>query len=318
VVATARKRRHFVGAFQGRISRVILPRYPVYVPSKGRYEVCYTAQFLIEDKVPFRLVVEPQEVPEYAKRFGMERILVLPRSDMKLIGARNWIKEHATAEGHARHWQLDDNISYAMRLWKQKRIRCDAGPALAATEDFVDRYENVAIAGLNYEFFLRAGPRVIPPFFRNVHVYSCTLVLNAIPHRWRSIYNDDTDICLQVLADGWCTVLVNVFSVHKCGTMTVKGGNTDALYRGDGRLKMARALERLWPRVVTTNRRFKRPQHVVKDAWRRFDTPLKLKAGLSLNELAKTPNDYGLRLTQVKDTVKSPRLRAMLAEAKDR
>lgn len=40
-----------------------------------------------------------------------------------------------------------------------------------------------------------------------VHVYSCTLILNSIEQRWRLLYNDDTDLCLQVLAAGWCTIL---------------------------------------------------------------------------------------------------------------
>ena len=40
-----------------------LPRYPVYIPSKGRAEKCYTAQFMFDDGVPFYLVVEEQISP---------------------------------------------------------------------------------------------------------------------------------------------------------------------------------------------------------------------------------------------------------------
>ena len=39
-----------------------LPKYPVYVISKGRADNCLTPKFLIQDEVPFFLVVEPQEV----------------------------------------------------------------------------------------------------------------------------------------------------------------------------------------------------------------------------------------------------------------
>ena len=52
------------------------PRYPIYVISKGRYENCLTAKFLIEDKVDFKLVVEPQEKIEYVARFGEDRVIV--------------------------------------------------------------------------------------------------------------------------------------------------------------------------------------------------------------------------------------------------
>jgi hypothetical protein len=107
-----------------------------------------------------------------------------------------------------------------------------------------------------------------------------------MPYRWRLLYNDDTDLCLQVLSGGLCTVLFNAFLVQKLGTMVVPGGNTEDLYQNDGRLRMARALERVWPGVVTTDRRFQRPQHVVKDAWRKFDTPLVRRTDLDWDEVA--------------------------------
>lgn len=288
-----------------------VPRYPIYVPSKGRAAMCLTAQFLIRDGVPFYLVVEPQERATYAASFGDDRLLVLPEDDQGLIFARNWIKDHATAAGYERHWQLDDNITRMGRWWRGKRVPCLSGVALRTVEGFVDRYENVAIAGLNYRFFAhQGGKQPHDPFWLNVHVYSCSLILNALPHRWRSRYNDDTDICLQVLADGWCTVLFNAFFQDKLRTMVLRGGNTTDLYQGDGRLKMARALERLWPGVVKTDRRFKRPQHVVKDAWRRFDTPLKLKPGIDLSALPKV-DEYGMELVQVRP-IKSPELRKLV------
>jgi hypothetical protein len=274
-----------------------LPRYPIYVPSKGRADCCLTAKFLVKDEVPFYLVIEPQEQGVYAAQFGEARLLVLPFSNQGLIAARNWIKEHATRTCHKRHWQLDDNIWQIKRRYHGLRIPVDAGIALAVCEDFIDRYENVAVAGMNYEMFLPNGQR-FPPFYVNVHVYSCSLVLNSLPYKWRTKYNDDTDLCLQVLAGGWCTILFNAFLVKKARTMTVKGGNTTDLYQGDGRLKMARALERLWPGVVRVGRKFQRPQHIIHSAWRKFDTPLKLKPGIKIDL---ETNEYGMVLKKVKD-----------------
>lgn len=295
------------------MSERVLPRYPIYIPSKGRWTHCLTAQFLRRDGVPFYLVVEPQEEPMYAEVFGAANVLTLPFSNLgSVIPARNWIKDHATAAGYARHWQLDDNIRKVDRWWRGKRIACAANVALAATEDFADRYENVAIAGLNYRFFAHHnGKQPRDPFWLNVHVYSCTLFLNSLPHRWRGRYNEDTDICLQVLADGWCTVAMNAFMADKMQTMTMRGGNAATLYQGDGRLKMARALERQWPGVVTTSRRFNRPQHMVRNAWKHFDTPLRLKPEYAT--LVTEPNEYGSSLVQVKP-IKSAALRQLVAE----
>lgn len=200
-----------------------------------------------------------------------------------------------------------------MGVWRRVngfKLPCRSGVAFRAAEDFVDRYQNVAVAGFNYYMFA-PNRQKMPPFYLNVHVYSCTLILNAIPHRWRGRYNEDTDLCLQVLSDGWCTILFNAFLAWKSTTMTMKGGNTAELYKGDGRLKMARALERAWPGVVETKRRFKRPQHVIKGAWKFFDTPLKLKPGLKLSDFK--PNEYGMKLRQRK-TINSPEVRGLLKQ----
>lgn len=285
------------------VATAVLPHYPVYVISKGRAATCLTARFLDRDGVPFRLVVEPQEADEYGRRFGADRIIELPFRDLGLgsIPARNFVKDHATESGVERHWILDDNIGQVRRLYRGRRIPCASGPAFAAVEDFTDRYENVAISGLAYQMF---GIRGALPVVVNAHVYSCLLILNRIPHLWRGRYNEDTDLCLQVLADGWCTALVNVFLIDKKATMTMAGGNSDDLYAGDGRLRMARSLERSWPGVVSVNRRYGRPQHVVD--WKKFDTPLILKPGVDLAALP--ANEYGLRLRAVRP-VENVRLR---------
>jgi hypothetical protein len=289
---------------------------------------------LLRDDVPFKIVVLPEEVELYGREFGHKKVLALPwtsdpddpvRKEFcqerkielgNLIAARNWIKEHSIAGGHERHWQLDDNMPRFYRRYKTQRMYCEAGIALGLTEDFIDRYENVAIGGLNYTMFVPDGMKY-PPFTINQHVYSCLLILNRVPHLFRLAYNEDTDLCLQVLADGWCTILMNAFLVMKKETMMVGGGNTAEMYKGDGRLTMARSLERHWPGVVVTRRRFGRPQHIVNSSWRKFDTPLKLKPGVDLSQFKKV-DEHGMRIKEVKP-VKSERIKKLVAEyRKDR
>ncbi len=152
--------------------------------------------------------------------------------------------------------------------------------------------------------------KLSPPFVANVHVYSCLLIRNDLPYRWRGRYNEDTDLCLQVLAGGLCTVLFNAFLIYKMPTMTMKGGNSAELYKGDGRLKMARSLERAWPGTVSIYRRFQRPQHLVKGQWKAFDTPLKRRADVDFSKLAAT-NEYGMTLEQSRPS-KNPRIQEMV------
>lgn len=287
------------------------PKYPVYIISKGRSDCCYTARFMVQDELEFTLVVEPQEADDYIKKYGKERVRVLPFSNLGLGGipARNWCWEDAKARGAEWHWIFDDNIRMIRRRHNSKRIRCNSNNALSVVEAFVDRYTNIALAGLNYQTFVQDVCKV-PPFRLNVHVYSCLLIRNDLPYRWRGRYNEDTDLCLQVLSNNWCTILVNQFVIDKMTTMKMKGGNSTELYKGDGRLKMSRALERMWNGVVKTVRRFDRPQHKVAFEWGRFDTQLIKKVGLVL---PKGTNEFGMDLQQVRDEIKSPLIRSILA-----
>jgi hypothetical protein len=215
--------------------------------------------------------------------------------------ARNWIRDHAEAEGHARHWQLDDNVREFRALLKGKRIPCHAGVALRVCEDFTDRYENVGISGLNYQMFVPADTPV--PFRTGVHVYSVVLVNHEMPCRWRLPLNEDTDLCLQALVDGWATLSINVFMANKMQTMKVPGGNTER-YAGAGRLEMARMLAAAWPGIVEVKRRYGRPQHVVR--WNAFDVPL-------MQGPPRPVETYDLRLKAVRD-VESPAVRQLLEE----
>ena len=288
-----------------------LLKYPIYVISKGRADCCLTANFLIKDKTPFKIVIEPQEKEAYTAKYGEDRLLILPFSNLGKgsIPARNWVWEHSKAAGHQRHWILDDNSRCTRRRFKGKRIPCDSNIALKTCEDFTDRYENIAISGLCYTMFQTP---YLAPFTLNCHVYSCLLIDNNLEQRWRGRYNEDTDLCLQVLAAGLCTVLINAFSIEKMVTMSMKGGNMDKLYKGDGRLQMARSLERVWPKVVETDRRFQRPQHVIKNAWRNFDTKLIRKKDIDFSKFKKV-DEYQMKLKQVKP-IKSKRIQKILNE----
>lgn len=262
----------------------VKPRYPVFIPTRGRVSNQLSARMFDRDDVFFRLVVEKQEAETHVANWGSDRVLVLPESNRGLVFSRNWIKDFATSEGHARHWQFDDDVRGMRRLHLGLRLPCSSAVALALTEDFVDRYENVALASFNSQFFIVATAGCAdlkwPPFYLNHRCYTDFLISNSLPNRWRGRYNEDTDMTLQVLSDGHCTILVNAFLIDTPATLTAKGGQMSSpagSYQGDGRLRMARELERRWPYVVSTKRRFQRPQHFVRDNWNRFDTPLRLR-----------------------------------------
>lgn len=240
------------------------PKYPIYVISKGRWETRLTVLALEALSVDFRVVIEPQEYEHYAAVIAPDKLLVLPFSNLGQgsIPARNWVWEHAVQSGAARHWILDDNIRSFMRLHDNMKSRVCDGYTFAECERFVDRYRNVAMAGMNYQWFAKQKQR-IPPYNINTRIYSCILLDNALPHRWRGRYNEDTDLSIRLLKDGFCTVLFNAFLADKQTTMTMAGGNTDELYRDDGRLRMAESLRDQHPDIVRVSEKWGRPQHHV-------------------------------------------------------
>jgi hypothetical protein len=287
-------------------------RYPIFIPSKGRAQRLLTARCLDRDGVPYKVVVEPSQAEAYAATVGWNRLEILPENNRGLVYSRNWITDHARSLYVERHWQIDDDILYFVCWRRGTEIQCRADYALAASEDFADRYENVGLLSLNSCFFVRPSIQYqkVPPFYLNHRCYTIILFLNSLPYRWRPPNNEDADMTLQVLAGGWCTVLLNALAMKTLTTMKHKGGQTES-FKAGARLAMVRALERRWPGVVTVGRRFGHPQHFVKGDWEFFDNKLKLKQGTNKLELA--GKRWDAKLVQVGD-LRSSNLRRLFAE----
>jgi hypothetical protein len=270
-------------------------KYPIYIISKGRWESRLTSKALEKIGVPYHIVIEPQEHDNYAAVINKEKILTLPFSNLGQgsIPARNWVWEYSISIGAARHWILDDNINGFYRFNRNQKIPIIAPVVFTALEDFVDRYENIPMSGLNYDYLCTCNNKH-PVYYLNTRIYSCILLANNVPHRWRGRYNEDTDLSIRFLKDGYCTILLNAFLADKAPTLTMKGGNMETLYKGDGRLLMAKSLEEQHPDIVKTVWKWDRWQHSVD--YRVFKR----------NKLIKKPNisipsgvnEYGLKIVK--------------------
>lgn len=275
-----------------------LNRYPIYIISKGRWKTRHTAKALERIGIPYFIAVEEHEYDDYSKVIDPSKgtVLKLPWSNHgKGSGpARNWVWEHSIAAGHKRHWILDDNIQEFWRYNYNQRIRLDTGSFFLACEDFVDRYKNVAMAGLQYKFFV-VDTYPYPPYILNTRLMSCILIQNDIPHRWRGKYNEDVDLSLRVLKDGYSTILFYTFLQGKMRTGTVKGGNTEELY-GKGTFEKSKMLVDLHPDCVELVQKYGRWHH-------RVDIQKVRKQAGQLEFVdgyvePKEPNNYGMTLVQ--------------------
>lgn len=264
-------------------------KYPVYIVSKGRWENPLTAKFFKKDGVDFKIVVEPQEYNNYCKSVGKKYVLKLPFQDLGLgsYPARNFCMEHSQKNNYKRHWIFDDNIDKIRRTNKGFKIHCNSKIAINSIEEFTDRYKNIIISGFNYTSFVIPGTTDNIPFRLNVHVYSALLIKNDTPYKWRLKYNEDVDLCLQVLNDEMCTVSFNAFTIDKRSTSSkMKGGNQTELYKGNSyekKVLKAKSLEQVWPQYAETKIRFNRPHHYVN--WQQFKHPLIRRNDIDWNKI---------------------------------
>jgi hypothetical protein len=129
------------------------------------------------------------------------------------------------------------------------------------------------------------------------------------PYRNEGFYNDDTDLCLRILKDGYCTILFLAFLVYKMTTMTVKGGMTPHYQKNlggsdnresDGRYRMAQELAAKHPDVTRItwkfghwqhqvdysrfklNRLIRKPSALIQDGTNEFGMTLQMDPGASL------------------------------------
>lgn len=254
------------------------PSEPVYIPSYNRWQEGRGQTFdLLEDcGIPYRVIVEPQEVEQYRERIDQSwgEVIILPRSykeeyhtysdidEDESVGsgpARNFGWEHAKENGHDWYWCMDDNIKYFYRHHENQRIYVTDGSNLRLIEDFTKQYENISMAGPHYAMFF-PGRNSKPPITFNTRIYSCNLIRTDLPHRWQGKYNEDTDLSLRMLKDGWCTACFNTLLADKQATQRSGGGNTDRVYNDTseydraGTYDKTKALKQQHPTVVSIER----------------------------------------------------------------
>jgi len=272
------------------------PNYPIFVISKGRYDKCLTARELTLMNVPFFLVVEPQEYDAYKEKYPNAKIIQTPFSNLGQgsIPVRNHVWDIAIKMDVNRYWILDDNIEGFHRLNRNEKYKVADGTIFRCCEDFVDRYKNVPMAGMNYHSFCKKTDS-LPAFYLNTRVYSCILLETKIPHRWRGKFNEDTDLSIRLLKDGFCTILFNAFLCGKVTTMRMKGGNTDDVYsETDNRREFAESLVEQHPDCVKIVWKFNRWHHHVN--YSKF----KRNRLISNCKIYPKVNEYGMTLTESK------------------
>lgn len=295
-------------------------KFPIYVVSKGRPNDCTTSEYLSRMEVEHFVVVEPFEVEIYKESLDPNYCNVIELdmsykdnydtfSDLGMVNstgpgaARNFCWEDSIRRGYKWHWVFDDNANEGFHMLHQNsKIKVRSGEYFRAIEDWVEKFDNIAIAGLNYtKFCMESGK--YPPYVTNTRIYSFLLIRNDIDYRWRGRYNEDTDLSLRVLKDGWCTVQFNSFLAGKVTTQKVKGGNTAEFYGKEGTYNKSKMLEDMHPDVAKVAWKFNRWHHQVDYS----GYTQKLKPNVDFSKMDRV-DDLGMGIFQIEeDTTKLSR-----------
>lgn len=272
--------RDYISSFRV-ISPPVEPKYPIYIVSKNRAvnEPWHTSYRLTQSGIKHYIVVEPDQVDMYKEVFNNPYTTILEMdmtykdtydcfSDLGNINstgpgaARNFCWEHSIQNGFKWHFVLDDNVAGFRMFFRGKKLQARTGEIFRSLERFADRYDNLYISGLNYSNFCRQQHKT-NAYVLNTRIYSLLFIRNDIPYRWRGRYNEDTDLSLRVLKDGFCTAQFNLFTGDKVVTQAKAGGNSEEFYFHEGTTPKSQMLQQMHPDCVKLVEKFGRPHHEV-------------------------------------------------------
>lgn len=219
-------------------------KYHVYIPSKGRASHCLTALCLKDTDLDFTIVVEPQEYKEYLEHFPASNLHKLKKNGQGLTYSRNSILKLSRRKGETAHWQMDDDIKRFMVRKDDKNVLVEPATSVRAVERYFDAHDGLGAIAHRYTSFAFS---YTTDYTYSNNPCSSQLLRNDMKAVWRKGTADDVDFALQVLTEGWATVIANRQLIDTVPHNKQKGGLTDTNPDLDGRRVRFEQLMKDWP-----------------------------------------------------------------------
>lgn len=247
-------------------SEKVIPKYSINILSLGRYDTRLTSSSLEDMDIDYNIFVEPFEYDLYCNVIDKNKIIKLPDNYHNYhqggIPARNFIKWYSiNVLKEEKHWILDDNIDGFYRYHLNKHLKIKSGIIFTSVENYCLRYNNIGLAGFNYKSMVPEISYNRPPIRMNGKVFSCILIDNKLNYPWQGIYNEDIDLALRLLKDGFVNLEFQHILINKATSGTMKGGNTSSIYKNDGYKKKVDALIEQHPDVKIVYKELKSKQY---------------------------------------------------------
>ena len=244
----------------------MINEYPIFVISYNRAKTHTTAKWLAEYGVHHYMVVHKEQIADYKKyqtpemktyttflefddsyKLKYETCDNIPhRVQNAGSGAeRNFAWDYSIKIGAKAHWLMDDNMTFSHIVGinpkgiyvRKKCLKEDFAVKFHKAEHFFNKYENLLLMELTQNDFCINSTKLT--YALNTRCFSCNLIWNAMPIRWRGRYNEDVILSTDVMVAGYCIASYHGGVLKKkqstrCasgGNHATKTGDTNSLYQ---------------------------------------------------------------------------------------
>lgn len=223
--------------------------YPIFIPSKNRLD---GKSFKLLQDLPCRkyIIVEPQDCEQYQIFSDNYKIISMPKNNMGLPYARNFLKKYAE-EKYDWYWQIDDDISQFYTTKNKKNVKITPFDALYEAQQHF-KLMPIALGSLEYQQFAWSQTK---DFKLNSYA-DCVVCFNSKRTKKFKYDNDqqlkqDRDMVLQILHDKQFTMRTAKISFG-APTMGTNKGGLQSLYKQNRQKQSVENLIKKWGKDIIT------------------------------------------------------------------
>jgi len=261
-------------------------QYPICIVSKDRSETCTTHKLLEYEGVRYFYMVEPNDYDLYVNRFGSERVINIGENDKGIYYVRNFCIEWSNKLGYSHHWQVDDDLKslHYRHMNKYRGLRDsekieNPTSMLLYIENMSSKCINFGAGCLTHDGFAFAKKKDIDI---NKMIYCFQLINNKVKARYKPKTSEDIDFSLQILLEGYVTMVFNKYSFRTPSSGSIKGGcNSSVDYaiigNVDGRKLRNLELCRVYPKWFVEYTKKEQSEIKPSKVWKSFTQKPKIK-----------------------------------------